>query len=310
MSLRRVRRALLAVSGGPDSMALLEAASRWAPGAGVFVAVGHVDHGLRGRASVADAAFVGREAARRGLPFRLARAPVRALALREGRGTEDAARRLRYRALLRMARGLRCEAVLTAHTLDDQAETLVMNLIRGTGPDGLGGMAPDGSWPFPGAGRLRLLRPLLDVPRRSVEVFLRREKVPFRTDATNAQPLFFRNRVRPVLKAWERERPGLSDRLARLADLLRDEEAFWASILGPRRKSLELTPFKSYHKAFQRRLLRRTFGLASFASVERARAFALDASPARRQSIPGGWVEKAEGRLRFRPLKPLSPRGR
>lgn len=307
---RAPRRLLLAVSGGADSMALLEAAALWAKASGAFLAVGHVDHGLRGRASTADAAFVRRAAARHGLAFRLARAPVRAFARREGRGLEESARLLRYRTLAAMARALRCGGVVTAHTLNDQAETVVMNLIRGAGPDGMGGMAPASAWPFPGVRGLRLIRPFLGTRRADILDFLRSRRAPFRTDATNAQPLFFRNRVRPVLASWERERPGLAERLGRLAELMRDEESFWEEALGPRRKHLELTPFKSYHKAFQRRLLRRTFGFSSFTAIERARAFALDPGPARRQSIPGGWVEKTRGVLSFRPLKLSTPAGR
>jgi tRNA(Ile)-lysidine synthetase-like protein len=308
----RPRRALLAVSGGPDSMALLDLAAR-AGLRDLFLAVGHVDHGLRGRASAADAAFVRREAARRGLPFRLARAPVRVFAAAEGLGTEEAARVLRYGALARMAAALRCGTVLTAHTLDDQAETVLMNLIRGAGPDGLAGMSPASPWPVGPSRGLLLGRPLLSVDRASLMVHLKEARVPFRTDATNALPLFFRNRVRPVLKAWERERPGLSSRIARLAEILRDEEGFWDGLLGgisgARRKNLDLGSFKRYHKAIQRRLLRRAFGLASFAAVERARAFALDPGPAPRQSVPGGWVEKRDRSLVFRPLK-LSAAGR
>jgi tRNA(Ile)-lysidine synthase len=299
----------LAVSGGSDSMTLLDAAAQVGGKEPPFFAVGHVEHGLRGRSSRADASFVQREARRRGLPFRLLRAPVKAFARRERLGTEEAARILRYRALARMARLLRCDAVLTAHTLDDQAETVVMNLIRGAGPAGLAGMAPVSPWPVPAASTagLPLLRPFLSIRRREITRYLRKRKVPFRTDATNAQPLFFRNRIRPVLAGWDRERPGLVDRLGRLAEILRDEESFWEEFLGSLRrkgrgKGLALASFKKYHKVIQRRLLRRAFGLSSFFAVERARDFALGAGPAPRQSVPGGWIEKRGGRLLFRKL--------
>jgi tRNA(Ile)-lysidine synthase len=287
-------------------MALLDLAARWGPGANAFLAVGHVNHGLRARASAADARFVRRQAAARGLSFRVQEAPVRRFARRATLGIEEASRVLRYRALARMAADLRCAVVLAAHTLDDQAETIVMNLVRGAGPDGLSGMAPRSTWPVPDPRQSNegplLLRPLLAVPRKSILRYLRDRRVPFRTDATNALPLFFRNRVRPVLQAWEEERPGLRERLARLAEVLRDEQDYWDALLPPysRRRGLDLLSFRKLHKAFQRRLLRRVFGFSSFAAVERARAFALDPEAASRQSVPAGWLEKTEGRLIFR----------
>jgi tRNA(Ile)-lysidine synthase len=305
-SLRPPPRLLLAVSGGPDSMALLDLACRSLaerPRRKAFLAVGHVDHGLRGRASAADAAFVRREARRRGLPVRVERAPVKAWAARHKAGLEEAARVLRYQALGGMARAWRCGAVLTAHILDDQAETVLMNLIRGTGPAGLGGMAPDAPWPAPTPGPgPRLLRPLLETRRPEILSYMKDRKLSFRVDVTNDTPAFFRNRVRPVLKDWERERPGLYERIGRLAALVRDEEAFWDARLGPPVHRLDLGRFKRYHIILQRRILRRNFGFASFPTVERARAFALDPGPAPRQSVPGGWLEKRRGFLLFRPL--------
>jgi tRNA(Ile)-lysidine synthase len=285
-------------------MALLDLAVRWASEIKAFVAVGHVDHGLRGRASSRDASFVRRETARRGLPFRLAKAPVRAYARRERIGLEEASRLLRYRALATSARFLRCGAVLTAHTLNDQAETVLMNLMRGTGPDGLGGMAPISPWPAPEKREkpLKLLRPLLSVRRETLLSYLKDRRIPFRIDATNALPIFLRNRVRPVLNNWDKERPGLADRLGRTAEILRDENDYWDVLLEKlrsdfRRRSLDLATFKSYHKALQRRLLRRTFGLASFTAVERARLFAMDPGPASKESVPGGWIEKKGDRI-------------
>jgi tRNA(Ile)-lysidine synthase len=258
---------------------------------------------LRPRASTADARFVRGQASARGIPFRLENIPVRRFARREGLGIEEASRVLRYRALAGLASNLRCSVVLTAHNLDDQAETVVMNLIRGAGPDGLGGMAARSPWPVPTpkTNNLLLLRPLLDVPREDILRYLRETRVPFRTDATNTQPVFFRNRVRPILKAWERERPGFRERLARLADILRDEQDYWKTLMlpFPRRDGLPLPSFRKLPVAFQRRLLRHLFGFSSFAALERARAFALDPKFAVRQSVPGGHLVISEGRLFF-----------
>jgi tRNA(Ile)-lysidine synthase len=309
----RPARLLLAVSGGPDSMALLALASRLK--GSLSLAVGHVHHGLRGRAADADAALVRREAARLGLPFRIARAPVRAFARRERRGLEESARILRYRALARMARSLHCGAVVTAHTLGDQAETVFMNLLRGAGPSGLGGMAPSAPWPVPEKGKTpRLLRPLLETRRETLLSYLKDAGVPSRRDVTNDQPVFLRNRVRPALAQWEKVRPGLLERLGRLAEICRDEEDFWTRRwAASRRKTapgvLDSKGFKRYHTAEQRRLLRRAFGLTSFLALERARLFALQPRRgASNVSLPGGWLERRGTLLVFRPLIP--PKGK
>jgi tRNA(Ile)-lysidine synthase len=312
---RRAPRFLLACSGGPDSMALWDLLDRWRAETGAFLAVGHVDHGLRGAASRADAAFVLREARRRGAPGAAVRVPVRERARRDGRGLEDAGRRLRYRALARLARRFRCAAVLTAHHLDDQAETVFLNLLRGAGPQGLAGMAPDSEWPAGGPGP-RLWRPLLAVSRERLRAHLRRRRLRFRVDASNRDPAFLRNRVRPVLARWERERPGLARRLGRMAGILRDEEDLWRRRLDPvlRRSlrrtagsaSLDLRRWKSYHVSEQRRLLRPFPGLSDFVRLEEARRLASSPSDGR-LSVRGGLVEKTGHRLSFRPGRRARP---
>jgi tRNA(Ile)-lysidine synthase len=284
-------------------MALLDVADRWRKLTGGFVAVGHVNHGLRGRSSLADAAFVKKECDRRGIPCGVTEVPVRAWARRRRRGIEDAARELRYRALGQMARRFRCSHVATAHTLDDQAETVFVNLLRGTGPAGLGGMAEASSWPFPGPGKTpRLIRPFLNVPKKEILRYLREHNIPFRVDSTNALPLFLRNRLRPVLRSWEELRPGFFQRIAQTARLLRDEEDFWRTRLAFRRKTqrvrLERAPFMRYHIAEQRRRLRHLFGLSRFDVVERVRLFAADRSLGP-LDIPGGRVSKAGKYLIF-----------
>jgi tRNA(Ile)-lysidine synthase len=277
-------------------MALLDVADRWRKMTGAFVAVGHVDHGLRGRASQADAMFVQNECARRGIPFGVLGVPVRAWARRRRRGLEDAARELRYRSLAQLARQFRCASVATAHTLDDQVETVFLNLLRGTGPAGLAGMAEAGPWPFSGSGRTpRLIRPFLNVPKKEILRYLRARKIPFRVDASNALPLFLRNRLRPVLRSWDTLRPGFFQRVAQTAKILRDEEDFWRTRAAFRRRTrrvrLERTPFLRYHVAEQRRRLRHLYGLTRFDVLERVRLFAADHARGP-LDIPGGRVSK------------------
>lgn len=302
---------LLACSGGPDSMALWDLLERWRRQTGAFLTVAHVNHRLRGKASDADRRFVSRRAARRGTPFLTATADTRAWARRRGRGLEEAARALRYAFLARLARRVRCGVVLTAHTLDDQVETFFLNLLRGAGPRGLAAMAEESPWPVKSARPLRLIRPLLAVRRDVLRAYLRRRGVPFRVDATNRSPAFLRNRLRPVLRSWERLRPGFLERVGQTCRILRDEETFWRAQLdrllppgtdGRRKTVLDAGRFIRYHGSVQRRILARLLPGADFDRLERTRALFVD-KRARRGSLilPGGWVEKRGERLFIHP---------
>jgi hypothetical protein len=199
--------------------------------------------------------------------------------------------------------------VATAHTLDDQVETVFLNLLRGTGPAGLAGMAEAGPWPFSGPGRTpRLIRPFLNVPKKEILRYLRARKIPFRVDASNALPLFLRNRLRPVLRSWDTLRPGFFQRVAQTAKILRDEEDFWRTRAAFRRRTrrvrLERTPFLRYHVAEQRRRLRHLYGLTRFDVLERVRLFAADQARGP-LDIPGGRVSKVGKFLIFH----SSPKG-
>ncbi len=290
-------------------MTLLDLSDCWRRETGAFLAVGHVDHDLRGAASRADADFVRRQCAARGLPVAVIKAPVQKWAKAHGRGIEDAARTLRYGALAQAARRFRCAAVATGHSLNDQVETVFLHLIRGAGPAGLAGMASDSDWPVSVPGRApRLLRPLLNVSRGRILAHLRRRKRPCRKDASNDDAAFLRNRLRPVLNAWEKLRPGFFSRVAQTARLLRDEEDYWRRRLSPLRTvgsrrnwaplRLDIPSFLRYSVVEQRRRLRHLFGLTRFESVERVRAFA--AARARGPlDLPGARVKKAGLRLLF-----------
>jgi tRNA(Ile)-lysidine synthase len=208
-------RLLLAVSGGPDSMALLQAFHEAAPRFNTHFAAGHVDHGWRGPASARDAQFVQRICVRLGVPF-LLRAPH---IERRGRSREAAARQARYDALSDMAAEFGASGVVTAHTRDDAAETILLALLRGRPLAGLAGVRPrreDG-----------ILRPLLTVPRSAVLSYLARRKIPFRRDPSNRDESLDRNWVRrrlmPVLEG--RLRGAAAQNLAASAEALeRDRE--------------------------------------------------------------------------------------
>ncbi|HUZ77944.1 MAG TPA: tRNA lysidine(34) synthetase TilS [Chloroflexota bacterium] len=176
----------MAVSGGADSTCLLHALR----GLGFRLAVAHLNHGLRGDAADADAAFVQSTCDSLAVPCFIEVVDVAAYQRREHLSLEDAARRLRYDFLRRKAAQVGATSIALAHTADDQVETLLLHLIRGAGPAGLGAMKAR-------LGDLR--RPLLRVWRTDVEAWLRERSLPWREDATNADARFLRNRVRHEL---------------------------------------------------------------------------------------------------------------
>ncbi len=207
---------LLAVSGGPDSTALLMLAARWAKSLKnkpKLTAV-TVDHGLR-KESKREAAAVAKLAKKLGVPHRI----LRWSGKKPTTGIQQTARHARYRLLIEAAKKAKASQILTAHTLDDQAETMVIRLARGSGITGLGAMARrsrlDG---------MILLRPFLDVPKARLIATLKAAKIPFADDPSNRDPKFTRARLRGLLPALAKE--GLdARRLSILARRLRRADA-------------------------------------------------------------------------------------
>jgi tRNA(Ile)-lysidine synthase len=209
-------RTVVAVSGGPDSLAMLHAFARLAPEYDFELHVAHFDHRLR-EGSAADGAFVARQAERLGLPATVRAAeqtgPVR------GSSPEETARNRRKVFLQSVAEEIGAARIATGHTMDDQAETVLMRLLFGTGPRGLGGIPPLRWW---------YVRPLIDTRREQTEAFCRALKLRPRIDPTNEDPAFRRNLIRhetiPYLASTLNA--SLVESLARLADLLRDEDVY------------------------------------------------------------------------------------
>ncbi|HTF59069.1 MAG TPA: tRNA lysidine(34) synthetase TilS [Actinomycetes bacterium] len=210
----------VAVSGGADSLALLHALRTLAGPRGWRLAVLTVDHGLR-PGSAADAAFVADHAKALGLPTRVLTLTAGDLDPHRPAGPEAAARAARYAALWPAAGELGCDWLATGHTLDDQAETVLLQLLRGAGPDGLAGMTVRTG---------RLLRPLLGVRRADTHAACTAVGLTWREDPTNAEDSPLRNRVRSqLLPLLEELRPGATRTLARTATLAADERDW----LGP-----------------------------------------------------------------------------
>jgi tRNA(Ile)-lysidine synthase len=207
-------RVAVAVSGGADSLALLHALRALAGPRGWRLAVLTVDHGLR-PSSAADAAFVADHAKALALPHRVLVLAPGDLERHRDAGPEGAARAARYAALWPAAGQLGCAWLATGHTLDDQAETVLLQLLRGAGPDGLAGMAVRTG---------RLLRPLLGARRTDTRAACAAIGLPWREDPTNADDGPLRNRVRTrLLPLLEDLRPGAAKTLARTATLAADE---------------------------------------------------------------------------------------
>jgi tRNA(Ile)-lysidine synthase len=184
---------LVAVSGGVDSTLLAHALAALAPRLRLRIALGHANHGLRGTDSAGDADAVRALAETLRVPVEVTDAdprPLRSECSSRDRPTlQEAARSARYAALRAMARRVGAERIATVHTADDQAETVLMRLLRGTGPDGLGGIperSPD---------RI-VVRPLLRVARAEIEAYAREHALDWREDASNASRVYTRNRLR------------------------------------------------------------------------------------------------------------------
>lgn len=209
---------LAAVSGGPDSTCLAHWLAFQKRRKNLRVELLHVHHGLRGRAADADARAVETLGEKLGLPVRVVRAPVRASAKARGLGLEEAGRKARYAALLSRAKRGRFSVVATGHHLDDQAETVLLHLLRGTSLEGLGGIAPRRAL-APG---VALVRPLLPLTRAEVALYLKANGLSAREDQSNRDPKFTRNWVRrEILPRLEKRAPGVKERLSAIAAKVR-----------------------------------------------------------------------------------------
>jgi tRNA(Ile)-lysidine synthase len=220
----------VAVSGGIDSVALLRLLLELRHELGVVLSVVHFNHKLRGTEADADQAFVEALAREHGLEFFGSSGDPAELATRQRIGVEAAARELRYEFFYHLFESAPLDKILTAHTLDDQAETVLMRVIRGTGLRGLGGIYPRIAVEHEdGRGHGEIVRPLLGIRRRELETYLADLKQPWREDPTNAQVAFTRNRVRKMLlPILEREfNPSVAENLSDLAEIARDEEDYW-----------------------------------------------------------------------------------
>jgi tRNA(Ile)-lysidine synthase len=313
-------RLAVGLSGGADSVALLRALAERSSSLGLVLHAAHLHHGLRGAEADGDLEFARSLAAELGLPFHEHRVETAAEAQKNGETIEEAARRLRYGWFRQLMASGAVEAVATAHTRDDQAETVLAKFLRGAWTEGLSGIHPIIVFP-----EGRILRPLLGTTRVEVEAYLRGLGQAWREDSSNRHLTFTRNRIRhellPLLDGWN---PRLREHMAQMAALARDEEAWWQAEmarLGPQilmtgrpvrgggraagdGLSLDVKRIAELAPAVQRRLLRyaaEQLGAAiDFPSTEALRTLALSGRAGQRLELAQGLgAERSPRELRL-----------
>ncbi len=302
-------RFLLAVSGGVDSIVLLDLLHRVGRGRGWRLRIAHLNHQLRGVSSLADERLVHSMARRMKIPITVERADVRGIARARKISIEMAAREARHRFLARIAERHRIRSIALAHHADDQVELFFLRLLRGSGMEALAGM----KWrsPSPARPNIALVRPLLDVPKAELYAYAEARKLAFREDATNESTDFLRNRIRhellPLLtRKYERSLPAT---VLRTIEILAAENDFVASSAAAWLKKREL-PFHRLPLALQRRALHEQLvntGLTpTFELIEKLRL-----KPERAVSVsPNGQavVRQRDGTIRIRRTVPQTSR--
>lgn len=272
---------VVGVSGGPDSLCLLHVLHGLAADWNLRLHVAHLDHGLRGAEAQADARFVAAFAADLGLPCTVAAADVQALATAGGLSLEEAARQARYRFLAGAARAADADTIAVGHNADDQAETVLMHFLRGSGVAGLRGMLPKAplaeyrlGQPADAVAGLWLVRPLLAIPRRAIVAYCARHGLQPRFDQSNEDTTFFRNRLRhELLPILEQYNPAIRGVLTHTAEVLAGDhqvlhaevQAAWARLTAgapaadqaaPGEVHLDLAGWRRLPVGLQRAVLR------------------------------------------------------
>lgn len=249
---------VVGVSGGIDSLVLLHVLHHIREKLGVRLHVATLDHGLRGQAGVDDARYVEALARSWGIPVTRGQVSVD----RSGEGIESAARIARYNFLASIAQQIGTEYIAVAHHADDQAETVLMRILRGTGLQGIRAM----TWtaPVPGHPDLTLIRPFLDVPRQQIELYSEFYDLQPREDATNSDTTLLRNRIRhEMLPFLAQVNPQISRTLLHMADTAAVDDDYMQQELqrliqlfgtsDDDRRMLQRSAFYDLHPALQRR---------------------------------------------------------
>jgi tRNA(Ile)-lysidine synthase len=314
-------RLILAVSGGPDSLALLHLFSEQELHPRQNLIVAHLNHQLRPDAA-ADAAFVRDMAAAWGVGYRETAVDVATLAETEGRTIEEAGRLARYRYLTQLCRQERAHFVLTGHQADDQVETILHHLLRGTGPAGLAAMAPVARLPEAPGWPAWLLRPLLTSRAADIRAYCAAHNLQPRQDSSNQETHYRRNQIRlELIPQLEQFNPQLRERLLTLARLTRADEQYlsaqtevaWQRVWqteGPGWLRLARAAWLAEPIALRRRLLRRAAAALltgaeemGFRTIDQACQVAATGRTGAQARLPGGVTleNERETLLLYRP---------
>lgn len=297
---------VVGVSAGPDSMALLHLLLALAARLRLKLIAAYADHGLRPGETAAEARLVRETAAAHGMACEIEVLPVREQAKAQGLSLEHAGRELRYRFLRQVAARYGATRIAVGHTADDQAEELLLRLIRGTGRKGLSGMASRAG---------DLVRPLLTIPKAELLRYLHDQGIASCTDSSNADRRYLRNRVRLDLLPWLESRcnPGVRQTLRQTAALLQDEETLleeltataWEGVaaVGGVELRLSLPGLLAQPKAIQRRLLEKAVvhcgSAPSYRLIEQLLRLTAATEPGRLHLAGGLRVWRHGGALRF-----------
>ncbi len=301
-------RVMCAFSGGVDSSVMFDVLIRLRDELGITVSAAHLNHMLRGDESLRDEEFVKRVCDERKIPLVCSRENVEALAKQSGESIELAARHARYEFLYRAAGELSADRIATAHNANDNLETLLLNLARGSGIGGMCGIPPV---------RGNIVRPLISVSRRDIEKYAAENMIEYCEDATNAETVYSRNKLRhlvvPVLSEINDEAVANA---SRSSGIMRHEAQFLDNAAEKAAESIQLPgenaclaeSFLSLHRAlwgrvaeiFAKRTLRAKIYTLEYKHTEAIAELAKDVSPSKRLSMPGGLTVRREyGKLIF-----------
>ncbi|BBO71709.1 tRNA(Ile)-lysidine synthase [Desulfosarcina alkanivorans] len=293
-------RVLVGVSGGPDSMALLHLLLRLAPGLDIGLGIAHLNHCLRGASADRDARFVRQAAATLNIACHTGRAQVIKVKRKLRLSLEEAGRRVRYAFFSKTMADAGYNKLALGHHSDDNAEQILMAILRGTGPRGLSGIAP--------VRRDRIIRPMIHVRRSQIEDFVRKAGIACVRDASNEDLRFVRNRIRhrllPLLAA--EYNPRIADHLNRMAEVMREEAAWTDGLVAAEYQramvarsagviTISAGALKTMHPALARRLVRDalqdltgTLRRITFAHVQAALRLLADGCDGKECHLPGG----------------------
>ena len=289
---------LVCVSGGADSMCLFEVLRHISYEAGFSLAVAHYNHELRGEESDRDETFVMEVCEEHGIPFYSGRGDVANYARKWGLGIEEAARELRYEFFYDTAEKAGALKIATAHTMDDNAETVVINLVRGAGANGMSGIPPV---------RGTVIRPLLQVTRDEVMNFIEEREILYVDDSTNELDIYTRNKIRhTIIPLFKELNPRFNEAASTAAELFRADEEFIADLadlfineccvgLTTDANDLAVLPF-----SVSSRVIRKLYGgNLSFNHVKDVLALSAGDNPSASISLPGMVVYREYDRIIF-----------